>query len=349
MKMSGKNITRRILTGMKSIGKTITQNLWTVILDIVAVNASYYLALLLRFYVNNELRDVARDFYMPAFERFAPYYTVLAILVFIGFRLYGGMWQFAGINDMNRIVGANAVTVLIQIIGTWQILPPQGGPSRMPVSYYVIGAFVQFVLIAVIRFGYRILLVEKRKVAGRKVSAIPTMVIGAGETARKAIAHMEDTPYRAIAAADEKSAGKTLNGVPVVADYRKILQSVKAVFIADRKLDSEKRKEIRESCEAEGIEIQDYTGALSNLGGRIPVASLLEMIRGPVTLVAENGTEQEYPDGEEALKSLQEQVEVDEIRGAKIFLRKPSSRPYAGYDAWAQQHEEDTGEEVSFF
>ena len=347
MKTNGKSFIRKILTGMKSTGKTITQNLWTVILDIVAVNAAYYLTLLLRFYVNNELRDVARDYYMPAFERFAPYYTVLAILVFIGFRLYGGMWQFAGINDMNRIIGANALTMAIQIVGTTLVFPPVDHP-RMPLTYYLIGALLQFIFIAGIRFGYRILLVEKRKVAGRKVSAIPTLVIGAGETARKAIAHMEDTPYRAIVAADDKSAGKTLNGVPVVADYRRALQSVKAVFIADRKLDPEKRREIRKKCEAEGIEVQDYTGALANLGGKVPVASLLELARGPVTLVAE-GAEKEFPDGEEALKALSEQVEVEEIRGAKIYLRKPTAAAYAGYDAWAEQHKEDTGEEVSFF
>ena len=218
----------------------------------------------------------------------------------------------------------------------------------MPLTYYLIGALLQFLFITMIRFGYRILLVEKRKVAGRKVSVIPALVVGAGETARKAIAHMEDTPYRAIAAVDEKSAGKTLNGVPVVAKYEAVLPSVKAVFIADRKLDAEKRKEIRDRCEAEGIEVQDYTGALANLSGRLPVASLLEMARGPVVLVTD-GTENEYPDGEEALKSLQEHVEVEEIRGAKIFLRKPSSAAYAGYDAWAEKHKEDTGEEVSFF
>ncbi|MBQ1364328.1 MAG: hypothetical protein IIY60_00815 [Clostridia bacterium] len=333
---------------MKKIGKTVAQNLWTVILDIVAVNASWYLALLLRFYVNNSMRDVAKDFYLPAFERFAPYYTVLAILVFALFRLYGGMWQFAGINDMNRILAANAVTTAIQVIGTWLIMPPENYP-RMPLTYYIIGALLQFIFIAMIRFGYRILMVEKRKVSGRKVSVIPAMIIGAGETARKAIAHMEDTPYRAVMAADEKSAGKTLNGVPVVADYEKGLSSVKAVFIADRKLDPEKRKEIREKCEAEGIEVQDYTGALANLGGRVPVASLLELARGPVTLVAEDGTEKSFTDGEEALKALQEQVEVDEIRDARIYLRKASPAAYAGYEEWAQQHKEDTGEEVSFF
>ncbi len=338
---------KKIGTVMAKAGKIAAQNFWTVLLDIVAVNAAYYLTLLLRFYMNGEFREVASNSYMPAFERFAPFYTVLAILVFALFRLYGGMWQFAGINDMNRILGANAVTTVIQILGTWLVFPPLEHP-RMPLTYYLIGALLQFLFITVIRFGYRILLVEKRKVAGRKVSVIPAMVVGAGETARKAIAHMEDTPYRAIAAVDEKSAGKTLNGVPVVAKYEAVLPSVKAVFIADRKLDAEKRKEIRDRCEAEGIEVQDYTGALANLSGRLPVASLLEMARGPVVLVTD-GTEKEYPDGEEALKSLQEHVEVEEIRGAKIFLRKPSSAAYAGYDAWAEKHKEDTGEEVSFF
>ncbi len=333
---------------MARTGKIIAQNLWTVLLDIVAVNASYYLALLLRFYVQNQMTDEALLYYLPAWANFAPFYTVAAIVVFALFRLYGGMWQFAGINDMNRILGANAVAALLHVIGTTFIMPPGGGHMRMPVTYYVIGALLQFVMIAMIRFGYRILLVEKKKVSGRKVEAVPAMIIGAGETARKAIAHMEDTPYRAMMAVDQKSAGKTLNGVPVVADYEKGLTSVKAVFIADRKLDPEKRKEIRRRCEEEGIEIQDYTGVLSNLGGRVPVASLLWLTRGPVTLVTDWG-ERTFPDGEEALKELQDRYEVDSIEGAKVFLRKSTPGAYVGYDAWAEQHKEDTGEEVSFF
>jgi len=42
-------------------------------------------------------------------------------------------------------------------------------------------------------------------------------------------------------------------------------------------------------------------------------------------------------------------VEVDEIQDARIYLRKASPAAYAGYEEWAQQHKEDTGEEVSFF
>ena len=52
----------RIRTGgekMKRIWNAIVNDLWVVLLDIVAVNAAYFLALAIRFYVNSQLRPVA--------------------------------------------------------------------------------------------------------------------------------------------------------------------------------------------------------------------------------------------------------------------------------------------------
>lgn len=326
---------------MKKIWNSIARDLWIVLLDIIAVNAAYFLALLIRFYVNFEFRPTV-TYYVTDWLHFAPFYTVLVIIIFACFKLYGGMWRFAGINDMNRIIGANLCTILVMVVGTALFI------RRMPITYYVIGAILQFLFISLIRFGYRILLVEKKKVAERNAPVIPAMVIGAGETARKAIAHLEDTPFRAVVAADEKSAGKILNGISVVGDYEKSLPSVRAVFIADGTLSAEKRKEIYDKCEGYGIEVQDYTGYLSNLGGRVPVASLLEMVKDKVR-ISVDGNEHEYENGAEALKALKDRYEVECIEGAKIFLRKSSFSAYVGYDAWAQKHKEDTGEDVSFF
>ena len=330
---------------MKKIWKTIGRDLWTVLLDIIAVNAAWYFALVIRFYMTNKLENL--DSYMGTFLSFAPFYTVLALLVFAAVRLDGGMWQFAGINDMNRIIGATAVTLAIQLFGTMVIFPP-ANHNRMSVTYYAIGIMLQFVMILLIRFGYRMLLVEKKKLAGRKTAVIPAIVIGAGETARKALIHLADTPFRVVAAADEKQAGKILNGVPVIADYSEKLEGVKAVFIADRKLDPEKREEIRKKCEEKGIEVQDYTGVLANISGRVPVASLLSLMSGPVTLRME-GQEKKYASGEEALKDLRESYEVGQIEGATVSLKKSGKAAYEGYDSWAKQHKEDTGEDVSFF
>ena len=326
---------------MKKFWNSIARDLWIVLLDIIAVNAAYFLALIIRFYVNFEFRPTVK-YYLTDWLHFAPFYTVLAIIVFALFKLDGGMWRYAGINDMNRIIGASLVTALIQVLGTVFFV------RRMPITYYIIGAILQFLFISLIRFGYRILLVEKKKMAGRKTPAVPSLVIGAGETARKAVHHLEDTPFRATVIVDEKTAGKTLDGINITSDFDKALAGVRAVFIADPDLSAEKRREIKDKCDAAGVELQDYTGYLSNLGGRIPVSSLMELISGPVTLVID-GQETQYASGEEAVGSLRDRYEIKAIEGARVELIKPSSAAYVGYDAWAQQHKEQTGEDVSFF
>ena len=47
---------------MKKVWNAVAKDLWIVLLDIIAVNAAYYLALIIRFFVGGELRAV-RNFY----------------------------------------------------------------------------------------------------------------------------------------------------------------------------------------------------------------------------------------------------------------------------------------------
>ena len=320
---------------MKKIWDSIARDLWIVLLDIIAVNAAYFLALLVRFYVNFEFRPTVQ-YLIGDWAKFIPFYTVLCILIFALFRLYGGMWRFAGINDMNRIIGANLCSVVVMVVGTALFI------RRMPITYYVIGAILQFLFISLIRFGYRILLVEKKKVAGRNTPSVPAMVIGAGETARKAIAHLEDTPFRAVVAADEKSAGKILNGVPVVADYSESLSSVRAVFIADGTLSAEKRKEIFEKCAELDIEVQDYTGYQNNMAGRIPLATLLSVSSGAVTVV--NGNERRvYTSPDAALNEIPDRMDIERIMNPEIVLKKPEE---SNWNAWAEAYSSTTGQDV---
>ncbi len=174
---------------MKKIWKSVANDFWIVILDIIAVNAGYILAILIRFYVAGEMRPVALNIYLPAFYSFAPFYTVLCIFVFVLFHLYGGMWRYSGINDMNRILGAWLCTMVIQIVGTCLFV------QRMPITYYAIGGLLQLLFVICIRFGHKVALIE-RKIINHGTTAVPTMIIGAGETAKKAIRYLYDTPFR---------------------------------------------------------------------------------------------------------------------------------------------------------
>ena len=325
----------------RKAGKALAKDLWIVILDVIAVNLAYFLALMIRFFVNGEFRPTVR-YYLTDFLHFAPFYTIICLLIFAAFQLYGGMWRYAGINDMNRIIGASVITAVIHVIGTAVFV------RRMPITYYVMGAVMQFLFITLIRFGYRILLVEKKKVAARNTPSVPAMIIGAGETARKAIHHLEDTPFRATVVVDEKSAGKTLDGIPIIPAAEQGYAQVRAVFIAEPGLNSEKRKAIRAACEEKGLELQDYTGYLSNLAGKVPVTSLLEVIPGPVELEID-GKIRKYTSGHEALENLKDRFEVKSVEATKIVLMHPNTAAYIGYEAWAQQYKEETGEDISFF
>ena len=105
------------------MGKTSKQNmitefikgdLWILLLDIIAVNLSCLISIYLRFFVAGELNSKAM-IYPARFWIIAPFYTIAAIIIVALFRLYGGMWKFAAINDVNRIIFANLTTIALQI------------------------------------------------------------------------------------------------------------------------------------------------------------------------------------------------------------------------------------------
>ena len=133
---------------MEKIKRMILGDIWIVFLDIISVNAAYYLAFVIRFSVGGKFYESLKD--LPElYTQFAPIYTVLCIIVFCICRLYGGMWRYAGISDVNRIVAASVITAIINFVGTRIML------GKMPISFYIVGALLQLFFITTSRFAYR--------------------------------------------------------------------------------------------------------------------------------------------------------------------------------------------------
>lgn len=324
----------------------IKNDLWIVILDILAVNLSYLLALYIRFFVNGVFR-VSVGYYVEYFWRIAPLYTILAISVFALFKLYGGMWRFAGLNDMNRIITANLVTVVLQVAASIAVLAilPDAQANRMPFSYYVIGAVIQFIFVVLIRFSHKILLVEKTKIASRKVETVPVLVVGSNELGRKVVHHLEDnTVFRTVAIVG-KDSGRMMDGVPVISmdaiEKTVSEKRIKAVFIAEKGLTKEQRDQIRHA--AKDIEINDFTGYMSNQTGFLPLTNLLEVMDMPVH-VNINGEERTFTSAEECLSSLPGEYDITRVQASKLFLKKREEDK-----SWMQEYRNQTGQEVSFF
>ena len=323
---------------MKGFKQFVRNDLWVVLLDIIAVNLGYYLALLLRFFVNFKfIQGMGK--YLDMYLQIAPFYTVAAIAVFVLFRLYGGMWKYAGLNDMNRILMACLCTAVIQVVGSLAL------GKRMPITYYTLGAFFQFFMVAAIRFSSRFFTMEREKIEKRRMETIPALVVGAGDYGWKVVHHLEDhTPFRAVAIVSNDS-GRTMDGVSVepLDKVPQLIQerNIKAVFIADDRLTKAEREAVMAA--ADGLKVKDYTGQISNQAGFLPISLLMEVIQGPVHAVID-GEEKEFASGYECLDSLEGEYEVTSITGACITMKKAGSD-----DRWMYEYKQQTGMDVSFF
>lgn len=235
-----------------------------ILFDAFAVNISYYLALMVRYYVHFEFKASAVQ-YIPMFRQFAPIYTLICLAVFYLMKMYHGMWKYAGLSELNRILTACVVTSIIYAAGTTLAF------ERMPTGYYLIGGGIQFVLIAGSRFGYRIWVDEKNLIAARRQASRNVMIIGASETGRRAVKYLqldETMSHRPACIVDtwESEEGRVMEGIPViggVAAVRRAISKydVKEILFADPMLSPENRNEINEIAKENGLEVQNFNAS----------------------------------------------------------------------------------------
>ena len=143
MNQETKKHRRRILEHWQIIA------LYLVVYDALAVTGSYFLALWLRF--DGRFSGIPREFLM-AWARFAPIYALFCVVVFWLLNLYRSLWRFASFNELSRVIASSAISAIFHTVCITVFF------MRMPLSYYIIGAGFQFVLVLAIRFSYRFVL-----------------------------------------------------------------------------------------------------------------------------------------------------------------------------------------------
>lgn len=324
--------------------------------DILAVNLSYFLALVVRFYVNNEFRAVAQTTYLPAFWQFAPYYSVICVVVFAVFKLYNSRWKHAGLHDLNWLFTANVVTAAIHVAGTLLFV------QRMPITYYVIGAVFQFVLITASRFAYRFVVMESVRLHVKNRTSLNVMIAGTGETARILRGQIENDSANVarpvcLFSYKETQDGTMMNGLPIVSGLDKLPEQlrkyhIKCVMLADALMPVDIRMKIREICQANEVEVQNFSGFMTNEGVGLTAKKLLEYTSGPVDVVV-NGLTASFENGEKALMNLNGNYNVQRIYAKDeklvVVLSVETVILNDVQKDWVKEEEEKEGKEISFF
>ena len=271
---------------MDRIKKTLRDDLWVVLLDIVAVNLSYYLALVLRAAIGDmglQGTEYISQFF-GFYYKFAPIYTCLCLVVFFLFRLYGGMWRYADINDINRIIGASLVTCVAQIVGSIVLIRDLPF-DRMPITYYGLGAAMQFVFVSAIRFSYRIVVIEKRRSEKKPGKAL---VVGTEELGEQTIRVLQGGVYFNVCCAVDVSgaaAGKLIDGVPVyrMDELTALMDkyAITCVFLAEPDLSEDARQAVKRSCEERKADLRDYSSFFGYVGEADQFTGMGTVVTGP--------------------------------------------------------------------
>ena len=241
--------------------------------DVFAVSFAYFAALWLRF----DLRfSMIPTIYLTPWLKFAPFYAAFCIAVFWGLKLYNSIWRFASFKELQRVTLATVITTVVHVIAITVIL------FRMPISYYIIGAFLQFVLVVAVRFAYRfILLMRQRNGAG---DADNCMLIGAGAAGTVVLRDLRRTHEikdKVVCIIDDNKNkwNRYIDGVPIVGGREYIPEAVnkygvKKIYVAIPSLSSAEKKKILDICKETDCELKTLPGMYQLVLGDVTVSSL---------------------------------------------------------------------------
>ena len=245
--------------------------------DFIAVCFAYFVGLWLRF--DGKFSMIPREYLMP-YAQFIIFYAAICIVVFTALRLYNTIWRFASYNELSRVMWSSFITCIIHIVGITVFF------KRMPISYYLFGAIIQFVLILGVRFSYRFILLErsKREAYLKKADAKKVMIIGAGSAGQmilREIMHSSETEDRVVCIIDDNSNKwhRDVEGVPVVGGRDSIMYAVgrygvEKIYVAIPSAKAEEKRDILNICKETGCEIKNLPGVYQFVTGEVSVKSM---------------------------------------------------------------------------
>ena len=247
--------------------------------DILAIAFSMYMAIITRFEFT--IRNV-EDEVVKSLNDYLLINIVVTLVIFFGFRLYSSLWQYASIQELISVVLACGISALLQIAGMVML------EIHMPRSYYVLYFFYITMMIALSRFSYRGLRIIRNNIHGDfSKTVIPTMVIGAGDSASYLIKDIKGSRLiknrvKCVIDANPKKIGSSILGVPIVGNDTRIPWAVEKykiqeIFIAIPNLPPSRRKAILEICKNTGCRLRILPSMAQIINEKVKVSALRDV------------------------------------------------------------------------
>ena len=269
-----KNIRSKNIFGEKWLRIAVLLILW----DVVAIHASYFLALWLRF----DCRFSAiSNRYLSQYGHSITIYSVVAVVIFYFFRIYQSVWKYASVDELLRCVGGSVLASLLY--ASMRMVYFLG----MPRSYHVFGMIIQVCLIILPRFAYRFYLSVSARYLGSGREQERIMIIGAGSSGQmllRDLKNAKETNARCVCLIDDdpNKQGRYIEGVRVVGGRDEILSAVEQynvgkIFLSIPRASAEDRRDILNICKETDCKLMQLPAMYQFVLGEVSLSNMREV------------------------------------------------------------------------
>lgn len=186
--------------------------------DVVAICASYVIALGLRFDAPSPLFDE----YLGRFAWVLPLLVVVRVVAFVMCQLYQRVWRYASVAELQAILVAVLGSSVVGY-GAVYLAGAFGGPSLFPRSIPVIDSLVLMALIGGMRFSFLAFRLGRQ---GTGAGGTRTLIVGAGSAGVGVARQVRSDPALGLQLVgfvdDEEARGHRLLGIPVLGSVEEL-------------------------------------------------------------------------------------------------------------------------------
>ena len=246
--------------------------------DFVAVCGAYFLALFLRF---DCVYSAIQARYMIPYKRFILPYAAFCILLFVAMKLYNSVWRYASYTELNRTLAGSMIasaihTVLITVLF-----------RRMPVSYYLMGAFFQCALLIIARFAPRFVRAFSQRKSLNYENGKRIMLIGAGNAGQMILREMvqaTEIQDRVVCIIDDDPSTwhRYINNIPIVGGRDDILANVEKynvdeIFLAIPSASAQDKRDILAICSETNCKLKQLPGLYQFVVGQATMSAMRDV------------------------------------------------------------------------
>ncbi len=239
--------------------------------DLTAASVAWFAAYLLRF-----------NFAVPAEHVQYMLQSIVWIVplqgaVFIAYGLYRGMWRFASVPDLQRIILSVATAAVIVAAGLFML----SHHIVIPRSVLILDPLLLMMMMGGSRFTYRAW--KEHQLYGTTFKqGAPVIILGAGEAAMALVKDLaRSTQWRVVGLLDDDKAmfGREIVGIKVLGDLQNLADIskryvAKHVIIAMPSVHHQKRRQAMEFANQLGLEVLTVPAIDDLMSGKVSVSQI---------------------------------------------------------------------------